>query len=506
MNLLKINIAANFVGTLWQALIGLIFVPVYIKFVGVESWGLIGFFATLQVLLSLLDMGLSGTLNRELARLSAIPGKEKEMRDLTRTLEILYWSVAIFVGIVVVSLSPTISKYWIKAGNLPPGSVEQSLLLMGFLLALQMPAGFYSGGLMGLQKQLPLNIIVIGISTLRAVGAIFVLWLLSPTIQAFFRWQIIISSVNTLSLGWFLWYSLPRIEGNSFFQWPLLKGIWKFAAGMSGISIFTIILTQLDKILLSKMLSLEMFGYYMLANVVAMSPTRFFSPVFYSIYPRFTQLSSTGNQSELILLYHKICQFMAVLILPGTIVLALFPFEILLLWTQNSVMAENSYRLVRILVCGTAINGLLNPPYVLQLAFGWTRLSFYKNAIALILFVPCIIYLTRCYGSVGAACVWLALNLGYFLLEIPIMHRRLLPSEKWRWYLHDVSIPLFVSGLVAGAGRVLMPERMSQFMIILYLVVVLSLTLGASILATPMIRELLSDTIRKVSFRRNVVI
>jgi O-antigen/teichoic acid export membrane protein len=118
MSLLKKNIVANFTGSIWQTLMGLIFIPLYIKFMGIESWGLIGFFATLQVMFGLLDMGLSSTLNREMARLSALPHKEQEMRNLVRTLEVIYWGVAVIIGIVVVSFSPFITHQWIKAGQL----------------------------------------------------------------------------------------------------------------------------------------------------------------------------------------------------------------------------------------------------------------------------------------------------------------------------------------------------------------------------------------------------
>ena len=48
---------------------GFVFVPVYISYLGIEAYGLIGLFATLQAWLSLLDLGLSPTLNREMARL-----------------------------------------------------------------------------------------------------------------------------------------------------------------------------------------------------------------------------------------------------------------------------------------------------------------------------------------------------------------------------------------------------------------------------------------------------
>ena len=75
LNPLKKNIAANFSGSIWQSLMSLAFVPLYIKFMGIESYGLIGIFATLQAMFVLLDMGLSATLNREMARLSVLPGR-----------------------------------------------------------------------------------------------------------------------------------------------------------------------------------------------------------------------------------------------------------------------------------------------------------------------------------------------------------------------------------------------------------------------------------------------
>ena len=496
--LLKKNITANFAGSICQAIMGLVFVPLYIKFIGIESWGLIGIFATLQAIFGLLDIGLSSTLNREMARLSVLPGREQEMRNLVRTLEVIYWGIAIFVGIIVVSLSPFIAHHWIKAGQLSPETIEQALLIMGFVIALQMPIGFYSGGLMGLQRQVLLNVINVSMSTLRGAGAVLILWLISPTIQAFFLWQIIISTINTFLLARFLWRRLPLGEKRAVFQKQLLKGIWRFAAGMSGISVLAVILTQLDKIILSKMLSLEMFGYYTLASVVAMSLGRLFTPVFYSIYPRFTQLVSLDDQEGLKQLYHKSCQFMAVLILPVAIVIALFSHEILLIWTQNQATADKTYLLVSILICGTAINGIMHLPYALQLAFGWTRLSFFKTLIAVALIVPLIIYMTEHYGAIGAAIVWLVLNMGMFFFEIPIMHRRLLRKEKWRWYWQDVCIPLVVVIFLAGLGRIFVSGQMSQFIMLLNLVVVSVLTLGITAMITPATRGLLFGQILKI--------
>ncbi len=497
-SLLRKNIAANFAGSIWQTLMGLLFIPLYIKFIGIESWGLIGIFATLQVMFGLLDMGLSSTLNREMARLSVLPRREQEMRNLVRTLEVIYWGIAIFVGIAVVSLSPFIAHHWIKAEQLSPKTIEQALLIMGSVIALRMPAGFYSGGLMGLQRQVLLNVINVSMSTLRGAGAVLILWLVSPTIQAFFLWQIVISAINIFLLALFLWRRLPFGETKAVFQKQLLKGIWRFAAGMSGIAILAVILTQLDKVILSKILSLEIFGYYALASVVAMSLSRLFTPVFYSIYPRFTQLVSLDDQEGLKQLYHKSCQFLSVLILPVAIVIALFSHEILLIWTQNPATAEKTHLLVSILICGTALNGLMNLPYALQLASGWTRLSFFKNVIAVVLVVPLIIYMTTHYGATGAASVWLILNMGYVFFEIPVMHRRLLRKEKWRWYWQDVCVPLVACILTAGLGRVFVRGPMSQFMMVLYLLIISISTLGIAAIITPVTRTWLIMQLSKI--------
>ncbi len=477
---------------------GLVFIPFYIKLLGIESWGLIGVFATLQTIFGVFDMGLSSTLTREMARLSVLPGKGQEMRNLVHTLEVWYWAVAILVGIIVVSLSPVIAHHWVKAGQLSTKTIEQALIIMGFLIALQMPIGYYSGGLMGLQKQVLLNAIIVTVGTLRGAGAVLVLWLVSPTIQAFFLWQIVTSAVNIFLLMIFLWRALPFSEKKAVFQKQLLKGIWRFSAGMSGIGILSLVLMQLDKIILSKMLSLEMFGYYTLASMVAMSLMRFYTPVFYSIYPRFTELVSFDNQDELKRLYHKCCQFMSVLILPASIIVAFYSYEILLLWTQNQAAAEKSYLVVSILVCGTALNGLMNPPYALQLAFGWTRLAFLKNVVAVILLVPLIIFMTRYYGATGAASVWLVLNMGYIFFEIPIMHRRLLCKEKWRWYRQDVCFPLIICIFVAGIGRLFMNRQMSEFTMSLYLIAIAALTLGTTVIMTPLTRSWLFKNLLRI--------
>jgi O-antigen/teichoic acid export membrane protein len=93
------------------------------------------------------------------------------------------------------------------------------------------------------------------------------------------------------------------------------------------------------------------------------------------------------------------------------------------------------------LALGNVLNGLMHVPYQLQLAHGWTSFAIKLNVVAVVLLVPAILWVVPRYGAVGAAWVWIALNAGYLLAGIPLMHRRLLPTEKWHWYVRDIGRP-----------------------------------------------------------------
>jgi O-antigen/teichoic acid export membrane protein len=489
----KLNIIANFAGKAWTAIINLAFIPLYINFLGIEAYGLIGFFATLQAVFGLLDLGLSSTLNRELARYSAQSGQEQKMRDLVRTLETIYWGMAILISLTVILLAPFIAEYWIKAENLSVETVQQSVILLGIAIAFQWPLGFYSGGLMGLQRQVLYNLLKSGFVTLGGVGAVLILWLVSPTIEAFFTWQVVISLFSTALIALALWHSLPKGKRTAHFDKQLLHSIWRFAAGMTAIAVITLFLTQLDKILLSTLLPLKMFGYYTLASVAAMALSMFIGPIFMALFPKFSQLVALKDNKGLTALYHRSCQLMSVLLLPATLVLAMFSYEVMLLWTGDPITAKNTHWLVSLLVIGNALNGLMNLPYGLQLAYGWTKLAFYANVVAVLLLVPMLIVMVNYYGAIGAAIVWVTLNTGYVLISLQIMHSRLLKGEQWRWYCEDVGLPLIAALATAGLGRWLLPADMTPLTTVVYLFGVSLATLTVTAMVTPTVRMWLKD-------------
>ena len=196
---------------------------------------------------------------------------------------------------------------------------------------------------------------------------------------------------------------------------------------------------------------------------------------------------------------------MSVMILPAAIVVSLFSSEILLLWTGDPVTVANTHSIVSILIIGTALNGLMNLPYGLQLAHAWTKLTLYTNIIASIVLVPMIYFLAIHYGVVGAASAWVILNTGYVLICIQIMHSRLLKGEQWRWYLNDVAVPLLTAVTVATFWRLLIPSEMSKLAMFICLAGVSATVLIATAFATSVTRQWINQKLvmlKKVAYER----
>lgn len=476
----SVNMIANFAGKAWAGIFSLAFVPLYIKLMGVEVYGLLGIFMSLTALLSLLDMGLSTTLSRELSRLSALENSEQESRNLVRTFEVVYWGIGILIGISMIVLAPLITQYWINSTSVSRDTVEQSLTIMGLSIAFQWPGAIYSGGLMGIQRQVVLNVIRSVMVTAQHGGAALILLYLSPSIVSFFLWQSFVGLLTTLILAIGLWKLLPKSARATRFDKKLLIKNWRFAAGMLGISLVTILLTQLDKIILSKMLTLEMFGYYMLAFNVANALNNLVTPIFSALFPKFTQLVASAEESNLIILYHKGCRLLSVLVFPMAITIAIFAKDILVLWLGDTIAAQNAHQILTLLMIGTALNAVMTLPYALQLAYGWTKLAIYKNIAAVALLVPLMVWMVQRYQGIGAAWVWIILNLGYFIFEVPIMHRRLLKGEMGKWYGRDVILPIIIVATIGLVAHAILPVDSSKLITLMGVLSIFVTSLVAS--------------------------
>lgn len=466
----------------------LAFVPVYVRYLGVESYGLIGVFALLQAWLVLLEMGMRPTLIREMARFTSGARDVESVLDLLRTFEIVGVALGAVVAFVFWLSSEWFAIHWVKAEGIPTAAVAQAFALMGGVAGLKLMEGVYLSAISGLQRQVVENSLTSAMAVVRAAGALIILAFISPTVQAFFAWQVFVSLTTVIILRAAVYRVLPSSQRRARFSAVVIKEIWSFAAGMSLITFLALLLTQVDKIILSKILSLQTFGYYALAGSVANALYLLTGPVTAAYYPRFTELSTVDNNTQLRVGYHEASQLISILVGSAAILLIVNARTALIIWTNDPQLVEQVAPLLAVIAFGTLLHSLMWVPYHLQLAFGWTSMTMKVNAAAVAILVPAIFWIVPRFGAIGAAWIWVALNSIYLVVVINLMHRRLMIGEKLRWYLQDVLLPLGVAVIVALICRWLVPDFSTMLARFLGLALSSTAVVLAAATATPLAR------------------
>ena len=160
--------------------------------------------------------------------------------------------------------------------------------------------------------------------------------------------------------------------------------------------------------MVSGLVSLEDFGYYTLASRMAGTLYMASSSVFPAVYPALVRLATEQNEARLGELYHRGSQMLSLLVFPAAITAAFFAKPLIFAWTGNEQIADNTAPIAALLIMGTAFQCILYVPYAAKLAYGWTSLAFWTNLAYVPVTTVLLVVLTKQFGGVGAAAVWLA--------------------------------------------------------------------------------------------------
>lgn len=465
---LKKNILANYVSQIYVTLIGIVMVPLYIKYMGAEAYGLVGFFAMLQAWFALLDVGLTPTVGREAARFQGGATDALSFRRLMRALEGVFLVVALVGGTALFAASGYIARDWLHTSQLSIAEVQTSLELMAIVIALRWMCGLYRSAISGSERLVWVGGYNAVIATLRFVVVLPVLILIGTTPTIFFGFQFVVALIELAGLLFYAYRLLPDIpKGQQLpWEWSPLKPVLKFSLSIAFASSVWILVTQTDKLLLSKILPLAEYGYFTLAVLVAGGVLIVSGPVSGAILPRMAKLDAEGDHAGVIRVYRQATQLVAVLAGASAITVACCAEPLLWAWTGDKSLAYQASPVLRLYALGNAILAVAAFPYYLQYAKGDLRLHLIGNAVFVVLLVPTIIWAASQFGGVGAGYVWLGMNLLPFVVWLPIIHRKFEPGLNLKWYGQDIFaiyLPMIIFGYGLSRFMLLNDNRWMQF-------------------------------------------
>lgn len=477
------NIMANYLSQIYVTSIGIVMVPVYINLMGVEGYGLIGFYAMLQAWFSLLDLGLAPTIARETARFKGGNLDALNYRALVRALEGVFLAFALIGGLALFEAAQWFGGQWITADKLTNEEIVASLQLLAGVVGLRWLGGLYRGIITGAEKLVLLSFFNIGAATLRFVLIVPVLVYVSSSPLTFFRFQIAVAFVELFGLIWIAYRQLPTMPATHRIKWKLspILPVFKFSISVFFTSSVWITVTQSDKLILSKILPLSEYGYFSVAVVAASGIMVMVAPVTTATLPRMARITAEGNREHIIGLYKSVTKTVSVIVIPIAVLLGLFPEKFLWSWTGNSSLVAETAPILSLYALGYGLLSFSSLPYSLQYASGKLKLHLIGSALFVSVLIPMLLIGAQTWRAEGAGWAWATTNLLYFIFWVPILHRNFAPGIHLAWLTRYVAAPALSVLCCAAFMSELLPDTESRILTVVQLGVLAAMLVGSSI-------------------------
>ena len=408
---MKLAMAGSAVAQAFNALTGIVVMPVYMALMGEEAFGLVGVFVMVQSVTQLLDFGITPVVAREASLFAAGKSSASVLWRKIRSVELFMAGVAAFAILIVFVSRHWISTGWLTAGEIPAMDIATSLFLMVVASAIRWIGGLYRGILFGLEKHSIVNGFSITFTCLRFLAVVPVLYLYDSGAVTFFAFQCVISVAEICTYRILVYRTLPRRQAGEQPSLAHFKNTIYLAKDIGVLSVLWVLLTQVDKVVLSHTLTLEGFGRFSLA-VMAASVFFIVLPTLNQvIQPRMTILVAQQRDEELATFYRLVTQCLSAVFVAAGSVFALYAEPILTIWTNDAVVAEDVAAVLSWYSLANVIVVLLVPSFLLQFAHGDLSLHVRGNLVLLGLLLPLGIVAATHWGPVAVGICYVSARL-----------------------------------------------------------------------------------------------
>lgn len=489
----KRNIVANYGSQFYVALLAITMLPLYLRYMGSEAYGLVAFFAMFQIWFQLLDMGLVHAMARQAALVGGGGITAWSFNRLLRSMEGIFLSIGFLGGALLFLGADGVAEQWLQIEHLPKEQVTYAIRLMALIAVLRWMGELYRGVITGFERMVWLGTFNGVVATARFVLVIPVFIWVGSTPTEFFAFQLMVAVAEALVLMRKAYALRPPVPGNGGgWSWQPLREVLGFSTSMAVASVVWVVVSQTDKLLLSRLMPLADYGWFSLTVLAAGGVLLLTGPIAVSLMPRLTALHGEGNDHAMLTLYHQATQWAGLLMWPACIVLALYAEQVLWAWTGNAELAAQGAPTLRLYALGNAAMALGAFPYYLQFARGQLRVHLFGTVLFVLVLLPCLFWAVGRYGAVGAGWTWLVVNLAYLVLWVPLAHAKLVRGLHRRWLLHDVA-PIALLAMVGAMISLLLPWPGQRAMVGLQLLLVSVCVFQTGALGSSWLREALCE-------------
>lgn len=416
------NVLANYFAVAWVGGLSILLIPVYLRVLGPEQWGAVAICMAIQGFMGLLDAGLGQIMPRNMALTRGDKVKEAHVFLLFSRSYMTLGAMGFFVAQLCV---PYLITHWFNNGQGLAEGTELALRLVISQFFFQFANNAHVGYWSGLQEQKIAGFRLCLFSTVKHIGALALVNLWSPHALAY-----VLPFAVGAGLEWFsnhlsIRRKLGEISGRGL-VWHDFRVLAKDAGLLASGVLVGMLVSQLDRIVLSRVLDASTYGAYVIVASLGLAFMQLQYPLMRAFFPRVVLASVGGTRHKTKLLAVSI---LLLCVAPCLLTAVLAPW-ILEAWLHNSKIASMGVLPLRLILCAVAVNAMYHLIYQRILAAGENKVIIRINLLVFMLVAPMLYFTAPIYGPVAGGLSWLLCSILQFSMGSYWVYLQRIPYKK----------------------------------------------------------------------------
>jgi O-antigen/teichoic acid export membrane protein len=400
-SLLTRNSLLNFVGQAGPLLVAAATIPLIIRGLGVERFGLLSIAWVAPEYFTFIDLGL-GRATLKFAAEALGKGEKDRMLHLVWTAA----TVQVFLGFLgtlgLISMSAFLIQHILNI----PLALEAEAKATFYLLALSIPMVLVSSSLNGVLAAAQRFDLVnaVGASfnisnfVLTLVGVVYFDWHLTEIVT-----MLVVSRFLTLIINYWLCVRVfPALGRLPRFRFAELRTLLAFGGWVTVSSAVVPILLYLDRFIIGASLTMAAVAYYSIPYEIVTRLWIIPMSLVATLFPAFSVLAGQEQRERLAALLARSMKWVLLIMGPAVVIITAFARDILQLWL-GSDFARESTPTLQILAVGILVNCMVQVQYALVQSLGRPDLTAKFHLAQLPIYGFLLWWLVGLWGITGAA-------------------------------------------------------------------------------------------------------
>ena len=482
--LLARNTLWNLAGNAAPMVVAAICIPLLIKGLGTDRFGVLTLVWAIIGYATLFDFGLGRALT-QLVATKLGSGEGHVVPTLVWTSLLLLLLLGLLGAVVVVILTPWLVNHALHV----PGVLGRETLYSLYLLAISIPVVISTAALRGLleahQRFGLANALRVPMGIFAYAGPLLVL----PFSKSLFPVVAVLVAGRIIAWGAHLLLCLkvmPALRYRINWERSAVGPLLRFGSWMTVSNIVAPLMVTLDRFVIGSLLSVGAVAYYATPYEVA---TKFWiipGSLLGVMFPAFST-SFVQDRNRTALLYGRTVKYLLLTVFPLILLVVAFAHDGLQLWL-GAEFAQHSARVLQWLAVGMFINCLAWPPLAVIQGVGRPDLTAKLHMIELPAYLAALFWLTKMYGIEGAATAWTA-RVAIDALVLLGLAKRFLPVQP---STHFQTL-LLVAGAVGAFTVAALPHSWEMKGLYLILILLAFLLVAWFLVLSPEERRLAQE-------------